>query len=299
MIPVTIITGFLGSGKTTLIQNAVKSIWDKEKVAIIKNEIGDVGVDALELSSPKLTVTELANGCICCTLVGALNEALDKIIQDYKPDRIFIEASGLAKPAQIIISLELVKNVYIDGAIVVIDALNFKKLKEIEKSWAAQSQASFVDLYIINKVDQSDEETIDLIKDDILGIYPTARIIETSDANIPASVIIGLHDSFIDSELNVVENYEHEIYEYQSFSIENYEVLNIQELQNKLENLPKNIYRSKGFFTDISDHKYILNSVAGKVSFKETDKLLPQKNKIVLIGNDILKYRPYVERMLL
>lgn len=290
-IPTTIITGFLGSGKTTIIQNSIKSVWEQERVALIKNEISDVGVDSLELQDPKLEITELDNGCICCTLVGALNEAVEKIIKSYKPDRIIIEASGLAKPASIVIGLELVKNVVIDGVIVVIDTLNYKSLTEIEKSWSGQVQTQFTDLYILNKVDQVTEGIIDDIKDDILGIKPSARIIETSDANIPGTLILGLNHTL--SNLKDLDEHDHS--EYESFILENFEVDDLENFQEMIGNLPKNIYRAKGYFS-FENKNYILNMVAGNVSIREINKSLPQKSKMVFIGKDILKYQNLVEK---
>lgn len=294
-IPVTIVTGFLGSGKTTIIQNVVKSIWDKEKVAIVKNEIGDVGVDALELSSPKLQVTELANGCICCTLVGALDDAVREIVKSYSPDRLIIEASGLAKPAQIVIALELVPEVCVDGVIVVVDTLNYKKLTEIEKAWSSQIQSEFIDLYIFNKVDQISDDILDAIKDDILMLKPSARIIETNDADIPASLIFGLHPSNLAYEIDAHEDHDHA--EFSSFSIEDLSITSIDRVQNILETLPKCIYRAKGFFSSNSTN-YIMNMVAGKVVISITQKELPSSSKFVFIGLDIEKYKEKIETKL-
>lgn len=297
-ISTTIITGFLGSGKTTIINNIVQKIWDKEKIAIIKNEIGDVGVDALELSGPKLQVTELPNGCICCTLVGALNDSILEILEKYSPDRIFIEASGLAKPGQIAIAMELIEKIEIDGVIVVIDALNYKKLKEIDKSNAGRAISEFVDLYIINKADQISENEIDLIKDDILGNIPMARVIETSDANLPPELFIGLNERFLDFETDKEHHHDNSYDGFESFAIADFEINDLDKLKTFLENLPKRIYRLKGFFTDNNLQKYIVNGVAGKIDIKETKKELPQASKIVFIGKEMKSYEKNIENFI-
>lgn len=291
-IPTTIITGFLGSGKTTIIQNAIKDIWEKEKIAIIKNEISDVGVDDLELSDPKLTVTELPNGCICCTLVGALNEAIVEIIQKYSPDRLIIEASGLAKPAQIAVGLELIKDIYVDGVIIVIDSLNYKKYSDIEKSFSGRVQSEMIDLFILNKVNEISEIELDLIKDDILGNNPIARIIETNDANIPASIILGVHPKFESFEITHVPH-DHDLENYQSFYIENFSVKDTDEFTEIFNTLPRNIYRIKGYFCS-ANKNYIFNYVSGRTYLKETDKTLPTESKLIFIGKDIDKYYPQI-----
>jgi G3E family GTPase len=300
-IPITLITGFLGSGKTTIIQNAVKSIWDKKKVAIIKNEISDLSVDALEFDNSKLNITELPNGCICCTLVGALNESLQHIIKEYSPEHIFIEASGLAKPAQIVIALDLVEQVYIDSVIVVLDALNYQNLKEIDKAWSSQIQRDFIDLYILNKVDQISFDDIDNIKDEIFGIHPSARIIETNDAKVPAEVLLGSdyidllrkdYTDFNKVETDDMENHNEEGWEF--FVVENFRIENIEILKKYLEGLPKSIYRIKGFF-QFQNVNYIVNVVGGKANFRVLEKELPKENKVVFIGKNIERYRKIIQ----
>src|ERR1700758_5520236 len=93
-IPITIITGFLGSGKTTLILNLVPQVPKNYRLALIKNEFGDVAIDSQLASASAISgVKELLNGCICCNLVGSLSDALDELRISQKPDRIVIETS--------------------------------------------------------------------------------------------------------------------------------------------------------------------------------------------------------------
>ncbi|KAG6986404.1 hypothetical protein G7Y79_00101g101490 [Physcia stellaris] len=99
-IPITIITGFLGSGKTTLILNLIPQLPKDYRLALLKNEFGDVAIDSQLASSSSISgVKELLNGCICCNLVGQLGDALETLRNDVKPARIIIETSGSAFPA--------------------------------------------------------------------------------------------------------------------------------------------------------------------------------------------------------
>jgi len=99
-IPITIVTGFLGSGKTTLILNLIPQLPKDYKLALLKNEFGDVAIDSqLAASSSISGVQELLNGCICCNLVGQLGDAFRTLRNDVKPDRIIVETSGSAFPA--------------------------------------------------------------------------------------------------------------------------------------------------------------------------------------------------------
>ena len=94
-IPITIITGFLGSGKTTLILKLIPQLPKDYRLALLKNEFGDVAIDSqLATASSISGVKELLNGCICCNLVGQLGDALETLRNDVKPDRIIIETSG-------------------------------------------------------------------------------------------------------------------------------------------------------------------------------------------------------------
>lgn len=297
-IPTTIVTGFLGSGKTTLIKNAVEKIWNVEKIAIIKNEIGDVGVDEMEFKNDKLIVTELENGCICCTLVGQMNDSLREIVAKYKPDRIIIEASGLAKPAQIAISLDLIEELEIDGVIVVIDALNYNFVDEKHKAWSDKMQTEFVDLYILNKVNQVPSRVVENISDDILELNSDARIIETENAQLPVDLIFGLHHSFVNFEDEIFHDHEeNSTDEFETFTIHDFEVKTKDGLELFCNALPKRIFRSKGYFQDNKGAKWILNFVAGKVKFEETNADFDKSN-IVFIGKKILMYKEDLEKKL-
>ena len=135
-IPITIITGFLGSGKTTLILNLIPQLPRDYRLALLKNEFGDVAIDSqLATASSISGVKELLNGCICCNLVGQLGDALETLRNDVKPDRIIIETSGSAFPATLAMEVNRLGretgNFSLDGVIVVIDVENWYVSVEI------------------------------------------------------------------------------------------------------------------------------------------------------------------------
>ncbi|KAG6985296.1 hypothetical protein G7Y79_00118g101940 [Physcia stellaris] len=130
-IPITIITGFLGSGKTTLILNLIPQLPKDYRLALLKNEFGDVAIDSQLASSSSISgVKELLNGCICCNLVGQLGDALETLRKDVKPARIIIETSGSAFPATLAMEVNRLGRetgcFALDGVIVVIDVENWK-----------------------------------------------------------------------------------------------------------------------------------------------------------------------------
>ena len=152
--PITIVTGFLGSGKTTLILNLIPQLPKTYKLALLKNEFGDVAIDSQLASSAAISgVQELLNGCICCNLVGQLGDALDSLRKDVAPDRIIIETSGSAFPATLAMEvnrLGIESGYYVlDGVIVVIDVENWKGYDDT--SYTAKLQARYTDLIVFNK----------------------------------------------------------------------------------------------------------------------------------------------------
>ena len=124
MTKVDIFSGFLGAGKTTLIKKLIQEVYNGEKVVLIENEFGDIGIDGEFLKDSGIQINELNSGCICCSLVGDFSKALKQVIADFSPDRIVIEPSGVGKLSDVI---RAVKNadseeLVINGAATVVDA---------------------------------------------------------------------------------------------------------------------------------------------------------------------------------
>ncbi|KAG4285483.1 hypothetical protein FPRO06_06743 [Fusarium proliferatum] len=156
-IPITIVTGFLGSGKTTLILNLIPQLRAQNpdyKLALLKNEFGDLAVDSqLAANSAISGVQELLNGCICCNLVGQLGPALEELEKTVTPDRIVIETSGSAFPATLALEVNRLAResgkYILDGVISVIDVENWKGYEDT--SYTARIQARYTDLIVFNK----------------------------------------------------------------------------------------------------------------------------------------------------
>ena len=102
MTKIDIFSGFLGAGKTTLIKKLIKEAYSKEKVVLIENEFGEIGIDGGFLQDAGIEITEMNSGCICCSLVGDFTKALAKVIEEYSPDRVIIEPSGVGKLSDVI-----------------------------------------------------------------------------------------------------------------------------------------------------------------------------------------------------
>ncbi|KAK3936135.1 CobW/HypB/UreG, nucleotide-binding domain-containing protein [Diplogelasinospora grovesii] len=177
-IPITIVTGFLGSGKTTLILNLVRQLLSSNpgyRLALLKNEFGDVAVDSqLAASSAVSGVRELLNGCICCNLVGQLSEALKELCEgegegegfdaEKRPNRIVVETSGSAFPATLALEVNRISRetggaYTLDGVVSVIDVENWRGYEDT--SYTARIQARYTDLVVFNKWEGCDERRFD------------------------------------------------------------------------------------------------------------------------------------------
>jgi G3E family GTPase len=169
--PITIITGFAGSGKTTLILNLIPQLRAQNpgyKLAMIKNEIGDLNVDTQLASAAELAGSqELLGDCICCTNVGQIETALETLRDSCQPDRIVIETSGSAEPLKLVLEVNRIAKatgVYeLDGVISVIDAENWGGYANT--SFTAKLQAQQTDLIVINKWESLDERAFDVFLD--------------------------------------------------------------------------------------------------------------------------------------
>ena len=132
MTKIDIVSGFLGAGKTTFIQKMLKEVLNKEKVVLIENEFGEIGIDGGFLKEAGIEIKEMNSGCICCSLVGDFGASLKEVINTYTPERILIEPSGVGKLSDVIKAVadleakENMKDVYLNAAVVVVDVSKCK-----------------------------------------------------------------------------------------------------------------------------------------------------------------------------
>ncbi len=130
MTKVDIVSGFLGAGKTTLIKKLIAESFEGEKLVLIENEFGEIGIDGGFLKDAGIEITEMNSGCICCSLVGDFGEALKKVLTQYAPDRIIIEPSGVGKLSDVIKAVqgvaESTSELELDSFVTVADAAKAK-----------------------------------------------------------------------------------------------------------------------------------------------------------------------------
>ena len=171
MTKVDIISGFLGAGKTTFIKKLIEEVFQGEKLVLIENEFGEIGIDGGFLKDAGVEITEMNSGCICCTLVGDFSMALQQVLADYKPDRVIIEPSGVGKLSDVVKAIEGVKDeadIEIDGRITVVDG---KKAKIYLKNFGEffSNQVEHASTIVISRTqmmtDEKIEECVHLLRD--------------------------------------------------------------------------------------------------------------------------------------
>ena len=124
MTKIDIYSGFLGAGKTTLIKKMIQEAYAGQKLVLIENEFGEIGIDGGFLQDAGINITEMNSGCICCSLVGDFGKALEQVISEYNPDRVIIEPSGVGKLSDVVGAVEKVTNedVTLGYTVAVVDA---------------------------------------------------------------------------------------------------------------------------------------------------------------------------------
>lgn len=179
---VIIIGGFLGSGKTTTLLRLGRHLVEKgQRVAIIVNEIGEVGIDGETLSFPGLIAKELTNGCICCTLKISMEYTLQMLEEEYDPDILIIEPTGIALPLQIKehVALMGLSDISFSPIVTLVDASRFNmELSQLPTFILAQIKEA--EILCLNKIDLVDKKTLVNLTDRLIDINPDALIVEFS-----------------------------------------------------------------------------------------------------------------------
>ena len=180
MTKVDIFSGFLGAGKTTLIKKLIEEAYPGEKLVLIENEFGDIGIDGGFLKESGIQINEMNSGCICCSLVGDFAEALDKVIKEFAPDRILIEPSGVGKLSDVILAVENLHNdeIELNGFTTVVDA---KKCKMYMKNFGEffNNQIENASAVVLSHTAGLSEDKLDACVEMIRSLNHDAEIVTT------------------------------------------------------------------------------------------------------------------------
>ncbi len=191
MTKIDIFSGFLGAGKTTLIKKLIAEYYKGQKIVLIENEFGEIGVDGDFLTDAGINITEMNSGCICCSLVGDFGKALNQVIRDYAPERILIEPSGVGKLSDVVAAVEKVTNddVVLGYAVAVVDAT---KVKVYSKNFGEfyNNQVETASTIILSRTADISQEKLSKAMEILRQLNPNATIITTDWDHLTAEQII-------------------------------------------------------------------------------------------------------------
>jgi len=218
MTKIDIVSGFLGAGKTTLIKKLLGEAFDKEKVVLIENEFGEIGIDGGFLKDAGIEIKEMNSGCICCSLVGDFGTSLKEVLFTYRPDRILIEPSGVGKLSDVMRAVSNVidnKEVVLNCAVAVVDAVKCKMyLKNFGEFFV--NQIEHAGTIILSRTDKISEDKLNKCLELIREHNDKATIITTPWAQLTGNKILetiegakDLEAELLEEVMKIHDNHEH------------------------------------------------------------------------------------------
>lgn len=247
--PVIILAGFLGAGKTTVLNHLLRTT--TAKIAVIVNDFGSINIDSLLITSRVEEKIELSNGCLCCSLGdGEFEETLETILTGVnRPDAIVIEASGLAEPEDMAKMVVLSQNesVAYGGTVYVVDAVNVDGTRK--KHPEVKEHLSMADLVALTKTEQLNDEKINKVEAEI-GELTSAPIVSAPHGQIAPELLFDIPPQ-TNAQLSLLQQPEHHHHQhlhdvYTTVTFEASEPLAPEKFKHYMDNLPDGVYRAKG-----------------------------------------------------
>ena len=284
-IPVTVIGGFLGAGKTTLV-NHILSGDHGLKIAVLVNDFGAVNIDAALITSREGDLYSLSNGCVCCGMNQGLVEQLEELLATRADiDHIVIEASGVSDPARVMDTVRYARfsgRMRGDAIVVVVDAAGFDDAIAAAPG-LAEAQIGSADLLILNKTDLVSRDNLDMWRE--RWAFPDTRIVETRNAHVPFELLFAGNIRPYEPASTFAATPVHE--QAESATWRHGGQIDVKRLHGVLRALPSRICRAKGFL-QAGDGRFLAVHVVGSRITVEAVTNVPEvlgaENLLVLIG---------------
>src|ERR1041384_2813543 len=186
--PITLVTGPRGSGKTTLLRHILDAY--RAKIAIVMNEFGEIAIDTKVVEGKNVQIAELGGGCVCCSLLGEFEAAVNEIIETIAPERIVVETTGLAEPEALVFNIqEALPQCRLDGVVSVIDADMLIRFPELGHTTRLQIEGA--DILLLNKIDLIEPGQIEPLETKLREINRNAAIVRTNRCRIDPELLFG------------------------------------------------------------------------------------------------------------
>lgn len=271
--PLTLVTGPLGSGKTTMLRALVERAPDR--MAILMNEFGEIAIDSKVVQGKNIQMVELGGGCVCCSLVGEFDAAVDEILRTVDPDRIVVETTGLAEPEALMFNVqESLPQVRLDAVVTLADADAFLRFPALGHTTRMQLEAA--DLILLNKTDLVEPEQLAEVEGRLRTVNDVAPIIRTSFGRVDPEIVFGIGRTRPAAR----PSHEHAT-PFRSMAYVSQRPLDRAAFEAFLEGLdPAAVLRAKGFVR-FADRTHLFNYVTGRWDFEPFDA---ERTELVFIG---------------
>lgn len=304
-VAVNILTGFLGSGKTTLLKHVLEHGLEEKRIAIIMNEIGDIGIDGKVITGFQNVeeMIEVSSGCICCSVSGQFGLAVREILDTVSPHLIILESTGVAEPYSLVQQVREA-GLALDAVITVVDALNLETaLAETE---AAKEQILGADFLVLNKIDLVSEDQRQQVEKRLRQLNQRAMLRVTEHGKVQTDLLFGTSVGRYRNAAADEHQGHHDHLQIDAINSFIYKGSNGERLIRKrferfLEKLPKELYRAKGMvhFED-SDSVFLFNFTCGRF---DIEAFIPPQhweyaNQAVFIGKNARSQRDTLRKEL-
>ncbi|MBD2774153.1 CobW family GTP-binding protein [Iningainema tapete] len=273
-IPLTVITGPLGSGKTTLLRHILETF--PKKIAILMNEFGEIAIDTKIIQGKNVQMADLGGGCVCCSLLGEFEAAVNEIIDTVEPDNIVVETTGVAEPDALVFDIqESLHRVRLDGVITLSDADAMVRYPSVGHTTRMQIEAA--DTILLNKVDLVSQSELQAIEKKLHSLNETATILRTQRGKVDPDLLFGIGRERVQPPPHHVHQPEFESFGYKSPA--NFNRQCFEEFADSLSD----VYRAKGFVR-FDEEIYLFNFVAGRW---ELEPFTQEATELVFIGKQL------------
>jgi len=290
-----VLTGFLGSGKTSFLQHFIEyQVQLNRFVAVIQNEIGEIGLDG-KLLGHDYALTEIDEGCICCTLVGNLKNAIYQILSSFHPDYIVLETTGLANPYNLLDEIsELEELVRFDSITTMVDGLNIEQ--SLQTYDVAREQIKAADILLVNKKDLLTGIPLQKISQKLKEINSAAPILAIQHGDINPALVYGVdpQDEPVEVHQNKFQRGAHQMHHSHEFDgLSSYKISFAGPLERgrfieTVQSLPRTVFRIKGVVEFINDDIPLLfQYVGGRFEFSEFHNPKLSERFLIFIGQKI------------
>lgn len=277
--PLTLVTGPLGSGKTTLLRHILDTV--PGKIAILMNEFGEIGIDAKIVEGKNVRIAELDGGCVCCSLLGEFEAAVEEILDTVRPHLLVVETTGVAEPEALIFDIqESLPRIRLDGVVAVADVDSMLRFPQWGHTTRLQMQAA--DAILVNKVDLASSAEVAQAEQSLRALNARAALLRTQRCRVDPDLLFGIAGKRKQRR----PQHRHQP-EFESFGYRPAGRLKRACFEDFVTRLGEEVYRAKGFVR-MEEGSFLFNFVAGRW---ELEPFESSESVLVFIGKKVGSHR--------